>query len=70
MDHPVNNAQRPCTLLHCIYIEREGRWNPQSIEHRDLSCCYTAYIKREGREMDPPVNNAQRPCTLLHCIYI
>ena len=46
---PVNQAQRPCIPLHCIYIhiEREGRWTPQSIKHRGLAYCYTAYIYRE-----------------------
>ena len=44
MDPPVNQALRPCIPLHCIYIEREGRWTPQSIEQRGLAYHYTAYI--------------------------
>ena len=48
MDPPVNRAQRPYIPLHCIYIyierEREGRWIPQSIEHRGLAYHYTTYI--------------------------
>ena len=50
-----------------IYIYRRGM-DFQSIEHRGLAYCYTAYIYR--REKDPPVNGAQWPCILLHCIYI
>ena len=75
MDCPVNQAQRPCILLHCIniyiyiyippshiiayrpmhtailHIYIEGRWTPQSIEHRGLAYRYIAYIyiEREGR---------------------
>ena len=27
-----------------IYTEREnGRWTPQSMEHRGIACCYTAF---------------------------
>ena len=58
MDPPVNQAQRPCILLHCIYIyierEREGRWTPQSIEHRGLAYCYTAYINIYREKGDGP----------------
>ena len=73
MDPPVNQAEALHTVTLHIYIYREGRWTPQSIEHRGLAYHHTAYIyKRERREMDPPlVNQAQRrPYILLHCIYI
>ena len=47
----VNQAQRPCILLHYIYI-KEGDEPPWSINHRGLAYHYTLYIYR--REMNPP----------------
>ena len=71
---PVYQASMPCILLHplldivqCIYIE--GRWTPQSTEHRCLAYHYThcqiqyyAYIQMA---YGPPVNQEQMPCILL-----
>ena len=40
-----------------IYIERKGRWTPQSIKHRGLAYHYTAYINIQREKGDgPPVN--------------
>ena len=58
MDPPVNQAQRPCIPLHCIYkyTEREGRWTPSQSSTEALhTATLHIYRDRKGR-WTMPVN--------------
>ena len=65
-DEPlVNQAQRPCIPLHCLYIRK---MNPPG--QLVTEALHTATLLIYIREMNPLANQAQRPCISLHCLYI